>query len=143
MSSNTPDFSCLNRNWLDLTSGECVSFQVLITSDLISQFSKITFDYSEIHTVNKSSGQTVAHGMLLSSFFSTIVGMFLPGKNALLISHETVYINSLNPDSIINVSGVLKKKIDKLKLLEISCKISFGGLLICKSKVFVKYTEND
>jgi acyl dehydratase len=40
----------------------------------------------EQYAMSTKFGKRVCHGMLLASFFSKMVGMYLPGKNALYFS---------------------------------------------------------
>tara|TARA_A100001011_G_C14190717_1_gene791178 strand:- start:601 stop:1017 length:417 start_codon:yes stop_codon:yes gene_type:complete len=75
----------------DIKLGIKHSFDVTIDEDKMQKFLDITEDTNPMHTdfsYAKSSGMKgkVVYGMLSSAFYSTLVGVYLPGKYALL--HE-------------------------------------------------------
>ena len=82
---------------------------------MINNFAEFTGDYNELHTNESyasttSFGKRVCHGMLLASFFSRLVGMSIPGKNALYFSQS---INFQSPcfigDQILVRGEVIEK----------------------------------
>ena len=81
----------------DIEIGMRNSFEVKISKSHMSQFLNITGDKNPIHVNShyaKSHGMKdiVVYGMLTSSFYSTLVGVYLPGKYALLHSIEVQFI---------------------------------------------------
>ena len=73
----------------DINIGLGESFEVLIADGMMDSFKEITGDINPLHTdcnYAKSKGYTdrVVYGMLISSFYSTLVGLYLPGKHSLL-----------------------------------------------------------
>lgn len=62
---------------------------------------------------------TVLHGMLVSSLFSTLVGMHCPGKHALILSQEIKYRKPVIPGSELVVRGKVIGKVDSIKVLVI------------------------
>ena len=73
----------------DINIGLGESFEVLITDSMVDSFREITGDINPLHTdcnYAKSKGypDMVVYGMLTSSFYSTLVGLYLPGKHSLL-----------------------------------------------------------
>ena len=73
-------------------------FSVKITEELVNDFAKITGDFSPIH-INEDFAKSrkfkgrVVHGMLLASFLSQMVGMYLPGKHAIYLSQSLEFHN--------------------------------------------------
>ena len=68
-------------------------FQIKITESLVNEFAKLSGDFSPIHMNDEYAKSTkfkgrVVHGMLLASFISRIVGMYIPGKHALYTSQS-------------------------------------------------------
>ena len=62
------------------------SFEIEITDSLIKSFSELSGDFNPLHTdkeyaISNGFGNKVCHGMLLGSFFSQLIGMYLPGNN--------------------------------------------------------------
>ena len=71
--------------FVDINVGLEESFSVRVNSEKLDKFFKITGDINPLHTdaeYSKSKGfsDRVVYGMLTSSFFSTLVGVYLPGK---------------------------------------------------------------
>jgi len=71
--------------------GQTVQFEIKIDEITLNDFAKLSGDYNPLHMDDdyaKSTkfGKRVCHGMLLASYLSRLVGMYLPGKNALYFS---------------------------------------------------------
>ena len=111
----------------DIEINDEIKFNVKITEKMINNFAEISGDYNPIHTDQEYASKTdfgkkICHGMLLASFFSRLVGMYIPGKNALYFSQS---LNFRNPcfinDEVTIVGTVIEKKIStkmiKLKTL--------------------------
>ena len=74
------------------------SFEIEITDSLVNSFAELSGDFNPLHTnkdyaISNGFGNKVCHGMLLGSFFSQLIGMYLPGKNALYFSQSMNFIN--------------------------------------------------
>lgn len=90
-------------------------FTMKITESIVSDFAKISGDYNPLHMDENYAKSTtfkkrVCHGMLLASFFSRLVGMYLPGKYALYFSQS---LNFQKPCFINDVITIEGKVIDK------------------------------
>lgn len=75
----------------EIMLGVKTKFTVQITELIINEFARISGDHNPLHmdeqyAVKTQFGKRVCHGMLLASFFSRLVGMYMPGKNALYFS---------------------------------------------------------
>ncbi len=80
----------MSKNFSELTFdqieiGLTKEFNITITQSLVDDFAKISGDFSPIHTNEEFAkttkfGRKIVHGMLLSSFLSRMVGMYLAGK---------------------------------------------------------------
>lgn len=87
----------------DLFVGMKYSLNKNITKNLIDGFSSLTGDEHPLHkdqnyAIKHDFDDIIAQGFLLSSFISFVVGMKMPGLNALIVSQESkflrpVYIN--------------------------------------------------
>ena len=77
--------------------GLCKEFHVDITQSMVDDFAKISGDFNPIHMNEEFAKSTkfggkIVHGMLLASFLSRMVGMYLPGKYAMYASQPTHHI---------------------------------------------------
>jgi len=83
MTEKTLDYKIEN---IELGTKE--KFEVTVTEETINEFARISGDYNPLHMDENYASSTkferrVCHGMLLASFFSRLIGMYLPGKNSL------------------------------------------------------------
>ena len=97
-------------------------FQVKITSSMVDDFVRLSGDYNPLHTDKnfaKSNNfkSTVCHGMLLASFLSRLVGMYIPGKNGLYFSQSLNFINPGYIDDVIKPHETRSRLINGLEML--------------------------
>ena len=69
--------------------GDSASIERMISLEDINIFSNLTGDKNPLHVDQSFAekakfGARIAHGMLTSSFISTLIGMTLPGKGSIL-----------------------------------------------------------
>ena len=82
---------CEDHKLEEIEIGQKRKFSVKINESQVNEFAKISGDYNPLHMDEQYAkstkfGNRICHGMLLGSFFSKMVGMYLPGKNALYFS---------------------------------------------------------
>ena len=82
---------CEEHKLEEIKIGQKKKFSVIITESMVDEFAKISGDFNPLHMDQQYAqstkfGKRVCHGMLLASFFSRMVGMYLPGKNSLYFS---------------------------------------------------------
>ena len=75
----------------EIMLGVKTKFTVQINESTINEFARISGDHNPLHmdeqyAAKTQFGKRVCHGMLLASLFSRLVGMYMPGKNALYFS---------------------------------------------------------
>lgn len=126
----------------DIKLGDKFSFKETITHEKMNMFLNITKDVSPIHISNeyaKNSGfeNRVVYGMLTASFYSTLVGVYLPGENCILQELDIKFNNPLYIGQEIEISGEVVKKDDTFKRLEIKATIRTKEKLISKAKIKV------
>jgi len=123
MSSNSSDLT-----FEQIRIGYNKEFQVVITESLVNDFAKITGDFSPIH-INENFAKSkkfkgrVVHGMLLASFLSQMVGMYLPGKHAIYLSQSLEFHNPCFINDKITISSVITDKSEATKIIKINSEI--------------------
>lgn len=106
---------CEEHHINDIQIGQSKKFTVVITESMINKFAELSGDYNPLH-MDENYAQTtkfihrICHGMLLSSLFSKLVGMHIPGKNALYFSQSLKFLLPCFIDEKITVEG---KVLDK------------------------------
>jgi 3-hydroxybutyryl-CoA dehydratase len=121
----------------DIKPGLTQSFTVRVTEAMINEFARLTGDYSPIHMEQEYArttnfGHRISHGMLLGAFFSRLIGMHLPGKNALLLSYSLRHLLPCFPNQEIIVEGKVLDKSSATRVITIKAAIrdSLGKVLV-------------
>jgi 3-hydroxybutyryl-CoA dehydratase len=130
----------------DIEPGLQKQFQVRITESMLDEFAKLSGDYTPLHTNDQYAQTTnfsrkICHGLLLVSFFSRLIGMHLPGKNALCLSHSVNYISPCFVDDEITVKGEVLSKSNSTRIITLKTTITnnVGKCLIYgQAKVLVR-----
>ena len=105
------------------------SFKVDISKNMLDVFGRDTGDYNPLHMNEKYASSTsfkkrVCSGMFLSSFFSRLVGMYLPGKHALHISQSLNFVNPCFIGETITVEGKVIDKSLATKIIKLETTIT-------------------
>jgi acyl dehydratase len=113
----------------EIEIGLTKQFQINITESMVDDFAKLTGDFSPIHMDEDYASTTtfqkrVVDGMLLASFLSKIVGMYLPGKHALYFSQSLDFRYPCFFGDVITVYSIVIDKSISTKILKIESKIT-------------------
>lgn len=105
------------------------SFKVDISKNMLDVFGRDTGDYNPLHMSEEYASSTsfkkrVCSGMFLASFFSRIVGMYLPGKHALHISQSLNFVNPCFIGEMITVEGRVIDKSPATKIIKLETTIT-------------------
>ena len=112
----------------EISIGQQESFIVKITESMVKEFGNFSGDLNPLHMDNKFAESSpfkkrIVHGMLLSAFFSQLIGMRLPGKNALYFSQTLNFRSPCYIDDEIQVIGKIIEKSDSTRMITISTSI--------------------
>lgn len=118
----------LELKFHELCIGQINTFQIKITEKMVDDFANFSGDYNPLHmdqnfAKSKNFKNRVCHGMLLSSFFSRLIGMYLPGKNSLYFSQTINFQLPCYVNQKITVSGEVKEIIPSIKTIVLETKI--------------------
>ena len=121
---NTPN----ELSYDDMSIGQQESFMIKITASMVEKFSNLSGDVNPLHMDNEfaessSFNKRIVHGMLLVSFFSQLIGMKLPGKNALYFSQTLNFRSPCYIDDEIEVVGEVIEKSDSTQIITVSTSI--------------------
>ena len=131
----------------DLDVGLSFKFKEIVTEEKMKLFLKLSGDNNALHCDEKYAKKSnmegrVVYGMLTSSFYSTLVGVYLPGKNCLLQEIKISFNNPLYIGEELVVSGTIIEKDDTFKRVEIKASIKAkDGKVISKAKIKVGVRE--
>jgi 3-oxoacyl-[acyl-carrier protein] reductase len=99
----------------ELSIGDSFSFEREITADMIAAFAELSGDYNPVHMdegfcVEHGLGSRIAHGMLVLSLVSTLIGMYLPGNGAVWLSQKFDFISPARIGDVLTVLGTVTGK---------------------------------
>jgi len=114
--------------FVDINVGLEETFSVRVNSEKLDKFLQISGDINPLHTdveYSKSKGfsDRVVYGMLISSFFSTLVGVYLPGKYCILQGVDIQFSKPVYIDDILTITGKVSYINEAYKQLEIKAVI--------------------
>ena len=97
----------------DLYIGLKEEFEVVLTDDKMQKFKDISGDENPLHTneelaLKKGMLGKVVYGMLTSSFYSTLVGVHLPGEKCLLQGLDIIFKKPVYLNEKLKVVGEIK-----------------------------------
>lgn len=112
----------------EINVGQKESFTVTVTEDMQQAFRNITGDVNPLHeseSFAKEKGYEgkVVFGMLTSSFYSTLAGVYLPGERSLVHSVEAKYLKPVYIGDTLTIEGKVDEKNDTYRLIRIKAVI--------------------
>lgn len=116
----------------DLKLGMKVEYSHLLTLDDIQTFVKLTGDSHPLHTsidyaVEHGFDSVIAHGLLLSSLCSKVVGLHIPGENAIIVSQEFKYRRPAYIGQKLVISGEISAMDERFKEIVVKVKMRTGS----------------
>lgn len=117
VSYNREDIKVHALNFEDIEVGLKKELRHTITAADVDNFARLTGDYNPLHIDEEFAKTTsfrkpIVHGMLTSSFISTMIGTLIPGKGALWTSQSLDFLQpAFYGDEITVVAEVTQKSI--------------------------------
>lgn len=116
----------------EIEIGHKESFQVQITREMEDRFREITGDHNPLHCDDAfakkvGNGRFQSHvtfGMLTASLYSTLAGVYLPGKYSLIHSLDVKFQNPVYVGNQLNIEGIVTDKQEALRLLLVKVRIT-------------------
>jgi len=109
--------------YADIKVGDQASFSKTVSEADINDFAKISGDFNPVHIDEEFAKAglfktRIAHGFLVGSLISTVLGTKLPGPNTIYLSQELQFKAPVKiGDTLTAVCEVLEKS-DKKKILK-------------------------
>lgn len=132
----------------DLAIGQKASFSVLLTEEKHTMFTQLSGDINPLHMDEeyaKSQGfqGRVVYGMCTSAFYSTLVGVYLPGKFCLFIESAVQWKQPAYIGDILTIYGEIVELDDRFRTASIKAKIkNQESKVISKAKLKVLVMED-
>lgn len=116
----------------ELEIGHEESFEACITEEMEDNFRVLTGDINPLHQDDMFALQIgnggrfkkhISFGMLTAGFYSTLAGVYLPGKYSLIHSLEIKFLKPVFAGDHLTIRGVLTEKQEELRLIQVKAKI--------------------
>src|SRR3989344_6045882 len=113
-----------NFSYDEIKVGQEFSFERLLDKKAVAAFADLTGDQNPLHVdeayaIKTKFGGPIAHGMLMGSLFSALVGMLCPGKRCLYLSQTLKFKNPLKVGDVAVVSGRVTDKSEAGRIITI------------------------
>jgi 3-hydroxybutyryl-CoA dehydratase len=114
--------------FLDIYLGLGQSFEVLLDSAKHQKFLEISGDNNPLHVDadyarNRGFSGNVVYGLLSSAFYSTLVGVYLPGKFSILHAIDIKFIKPVFINDLLKVTGTVSYINEAYKQIEVKAYI--------------------
>jgi 3-hydroxybutyryl-CoA dehydratase len=123
----------------DIYIGMVHSFERIVDQSMMQKFLEISGDNNPLHTeyeyaLSKGFKNCVVYGLLTSAFYSTLVGVYLPGKYAILQGVDIQYSKPVFVGDKLIIKGVVAYINDSFKVIELKANIvNQDGIKISKA----------
>ena len=123
------------------------TFEVLVTEESLCKFKEITGDINPMHVdkgyaQGKGYKEELVYGMCTASFYSTLVGMYLPGKNALLLGVDIQFPKAVYVGDRLKVVGIIVERNEVYQRITIKADIyNQEGKKVSRAKLTVGVLE--
>jgi 3-hydroxybutyryl-CoA dehydratase len=132
----------------DIAVGMKESFSVTITDDMVSSFTQITGDTNPMHIDDAYARENgyqarIAYGLMTASFFSTLGGVYLPGKYCLFYENHNFFNKPVYIGDVLSVSGeVIEKSENSMPRITVKGMIkNQNNQTVCKAKLVLGVTK--
>lgn len=127
--------------------GQSAQISKTITETDVYNFAGICGDFNSLH-INKAAaeksifGQRIAHGALLSSFISTVLGMYLPGDGTIYLKQEVRYRKPVYFEDTITAKATIQKIFENGNALLETCAFNQNGECVIDGTALVKLPKS-
>jgi len=129
----------------DVSVGMAQEFSVTITRAMTTGFVEISGDINPLHVderyaEGKGFRDRVVHGMLTSAFYSTLVGVYLPGKHCLLQGIKVTFHAPVFAGDHLTIRGEVTHVSESLRVMTVRGSITNqGGDTVSKAQIQVGF----
>ena len=130
--------------YADIKIGDEASLSRTITDAHIVNFAGITGDFNPVHVDAEYAqqsmfGERVCHGMLMAGLISAVLGMQLPGSNAIYLGQDLKFTAPVKIGDTVTVTAKVTEKRDDKRIIKLRTTVSNQkGELVVDGNAVVK-----
>jgi acyl dehydratase len=132
----------------DLTIGQHAEFDTVITATDIDAFATLSGDHSPLHVDpsfarDRGYADRLAHGAYLVALASRLAGMYLPGRNALLLGVNASFTAPVLPGARVLVRGVVDQLSDSVRSAVLKLRVTDfeTGATLARGRLTIGFTD--
>lgn len=135
-------------HWDELSEGLSHEFEAQLTQSMLKKFLELSGDQNPLHTDSEFARHggfrdKIAYGMLTSALYSTLVGVYLPGRYCFLQGIDVDFVNPAFLGDHLRVAGSISYLNQAYRRAEVKASIHNGdGQLISRAKIRVGVHEH-
>lgn len=100
--------------------GQCYKMKRQVTAEDIAKFAEVSGDFNPIHMDKEYAkgtifGAQIAHGMLIASYISTVIGTKFPGKGTVYMGQNLKFIRPVFFGEELTIHVELTELLEKRK----------------------------
>jgi 3-hydroxybutyryl-CoA dehydratase len=128
----------------DIKIGDEASLSRTITEAHIVNFAGISGDFNPVHVDAEYAqqsmfGERISHGMLMAGLISAVLGMQLPGWNAIYLSQELKFTAPVKIGDTVTVTATVTEKRDDKRIITLRTTVTNQkGELVVDGKAVTK-----
>ena len=133
----------------DLAVGQHAEFETVIADDDIDRFATLSGDKSPLHVDTafargRGYADRVTHGAYLVALASRLVGMYLPGRNALLLGVQMSFVAPALPGTRVRVRGDVEQVSDSVRsvVIKLAIRNVADEALLARGRLTVGFTAH-
>ena len=113
----------------DISVGDTASMSKTVTEADIVNFAGVTGDFNPVHVdAEYASGslfkERIAHGMLAAGYISAVLGMQLPGPNAIYLGQTLEFKLPVKIGDTVTVTVTVAEKRDEKRILKLDTTVT-------------------
>ena len=130
--------------YADIKIGDEASLSRTITDAHIVNFAGITGDFNPVHVDAEYAqqsmfGERICHGMLMAGLISAVLGMQLPGPNAIYLGQDLKFTAPVKIGNTVTVTATVTEKRDDKRIIKLRTAVSNQkGELVVDGNAVVK-----
>lgn len=130
--------------YADIKIGDEASLSRTITDAHIVNFAGITGDFNPVHVDAEYAqqsmfGERICHGMLMAGLISAVLGMQLPGSNAIYLGQDLKFTAPVKIGDTVTVTAKVTEKRDDKRIIKLRTTVSNQkGELVVDGNAVVK-----
>jgi acyl dehydratase len=119
----------VDHDFINLCVGQTATYSVPIDAGLIQAFADLIGDHHPLHVdreyaVKHGFRDVLAHGVLLTSLSSKLIGMDLPGVRTILLGQTAEYIKPVFPGDILSFRATITHLKRSLRLVTVEIEVA-------------------